>query len=262
MRDGVAWISGGARGLGLGFAEMLLAQGVCSHVTIADVDGEGLLEAAEALKRRFGAEAAFASLCDVTDSVQLQASLESVWKRRGRLTLVVNNAGIATALMERADLAVRLNLLSVIEGTRIAGELAERGATGGGAEAEKMVVVNVASSAGFYPLPFAPVYSATKAAVVMFSRAAAQLLAPRGARVTALCPTFARTRMVTEPLEAGDDVFAEAVRRTGGVMEVDVVARALLRLVQDDALVGVALLVSPKGEKVFYDTSAAAKPKL
>ena len=53
------------------------------------------------------------------------------------------------------------------------------------------VVVNVASLAGLMPLPVAPVYAATKAGVVNFSRSLEHVAKTHGVRVNCLCPGFA-----------------------------------------------------------------------
>ncbi|MDA1196775.1 MAG: SDR family NAD(P)-dependent oxidoreductase [Nanoarchaeota archaeon] len=72
------------------------------------------------------------------------------------------------------------------------------------------VVIQVASSAGFVPLPFSSVYSATKAFVVNFSYALAPSLRKRGISVTAVCPGPVKTEFF--------DVFSEGRNAVSGPM--------------------------------------------
>jgi NAD(P)-dependent dehydrogenase (short-subunit alcohol dehydrogenase family) len=106
----------------------------------------------------------------------------------GHLDICVNNAGIGDVKSFLDDRSVDgkgswrktvdINLTAVIDGTRIAVQAME--GRGG-------VIVNVASAAGLYPSSSQPIYSASKAGVVMFTRSLSKLKA-KGIRVNALCP--------------------------------------------------------------------------
>jgi short-subunit dehydrogenase len=73
--------------------------------------------------------------------------------------------------------------------------------------------MNVASTAGFQPIPLLATYAATKAFVLSFTEALADELAPRGVRVLALCPGVTRTsfQSVADVREAGPVATAEEV---------------------------------------------------
>lgn len=108
------------------------------------------------------------------------------------------NAGIGIGYANVAELPdaewqriLRANLDGVVYGTR---ELAARLMPNGGS------IVATASLAGLTDMPHDPSYSATKAAVIGWVRAAAPGLAAHGIRINAICPGFADTQIVTDEL--------------------------------------------------------------
>ena len=104
-------------------------------------------------------------MADVSDPASLKAAFASHLRRHGALHLCFNNAGVG----EREDWrsVVDINLNAVVHGTHLAIDaMTSSGAASPEAPAS---VVNVASAGGVFPMPQAPVYSATKAAVVLFS---------------------------------------------------------------------------------------------
>jgi NAD(P)-dependent dehydrogenase (short-subunit alcohol dehydrogenase family) len=114
-----------------------------------------------------------------------------VWSRHGRLDYLFNNAGIAVG-GEQLDLrledwrdAVEVNLMGVVHGVQAAWP--RMIAQGFGH------VVNTASMAAFLPTAMAAPYGATKSAVFGLSRALRLEGAPRGVRVSVLCPGVVRT---------------------------------------------------------------------
>jgi NADPH:quinone reductase-like Zn-dependent oxidoreductase len=113
-------------------------------------------------------------------------------------------------------------------------------------------VVNVASAGGVFPMPQAPVYSATKAAVVLFSRSLEHLHASKGVRVNALCPQFTDTALVGAQFEAlGEEKAGALLAQTGGsLLSVEQVVAAAMELVRgdgDDRPAGQALAVMNAG---------------
>jgi NAD(P)-dependent dehydrogenase (short-subunit alcohol dehydrogenase family) len=64
------------------------------------------------------------------------------------------------------------------------------------------VILNTASAAGLMGSPMLSAYSAAKAGVIGLTRTAAVEYARKGIRVNCICPSFTKTQMVTEPLEA------------------------------------------------------------
>jgi NAD(P)-dependent dehydrogenase (short-subunit alcohol dehydrogenase family) len=85
---------------------------------------------------------------------------------------------------------IQLNTVAVIEGTYIACELIAQDAA---TKAQGAVIVNTASLAGIHPIPSTPAYTASKHAVVGFTRACGNLIDSHNTRVVALCPALVET---------------------------------------------------------------------
>jgi rhamnulose-1-phosphate aldolase/alcohol dehydrogenase len=101
----VTLITGGAGGIGLATARLLLSHGAC--VLIADRDAESLRESHAALVKAFGADVVRSAVCDVTDEGQVQAAFQTCAREFAGLDILVANAGIASsAPIEETTLAL------------------------------------------------------------------------------------------------------------------------------------------------------------
>lgn len=209
-------VTGGARGIGRGIAELMVARG--HRVVVGDLDGA----AAAATAEEIGAVAGLAQ--DVRDPESHRA-VAALAAEHGVLTTWFNNAGVGDdgTLVALTDEQVRrlveVNLLGTMWGTRAA--LAAFGPAGGD-------VVNIASLAGLGPVPGYSVYAATKAGVVSLS-ASVNAEAPRGVRVHALCPDGADTAMLAAQDPAG--LGSQLVHSGGPILSVAEVAAAAVSLV-------------------------------
>lgn len=194
MQDKVCVITGGARGLGLAAAELLLSEG--ASVLITDVDRP----AGEAEAKRLGGKAMFLPQ-DVTDAAQWNAVLDAAIAKWGRLDVLVNNAGVAAILdietmtPENWRRTLDVNLNGVMLGTQAA--IARMKKAGGS-------IVNIASIEGLLGDGGLPSYNASKGGVRLFTRSAAIHCARSGygIRVNNVCPGFAETQMVSGALAA------------------------------------------------------------
>eukprot|EP00285_Hemiselmis_virescens_P013660 CAMPEP_0173395400 /NCGR_PEP_ID=MMETSP1356-20130122/31899_1 /TAXON_ID=77927 ORGANISM="Hemiselmis virescens, Strain PCC157" /NCGR_SAMPLE_ID=MMETSP1356 /ASSEMBLY_ACC=CAM_ASM_000847 /LENGTH=285 /DNA_ID=CAMNT_0014354113 /DNA_START=38 /DNA_END=895 /DNA_ORIENTATION=+ len=212
-------VTGGASGIGLATVKMFLAQG--ANVAVADLD----LESGKRLEEESGKRVVFVG-GDVRQKGFLDTLLQRAVEAFSRVDVWVNNAGVA--LPEMLDetkkswrTMVEINLCAVIEGTQIALDWME--AHGGG------TVVQMASMAGLLPAPLAPVYSATKAGTVYYSRSTAARLGERSAtRVYSVCPVYTDTQLVTK---MGDAIVKHLAGTQGGVLLTpDDVANGVLEL--------------------------------
>ncbi len=194
-----AVVTGGAKGIGRGIVERMVADG--ASVVVADVD----MNAARSLAEDLG-PACIAVETDVRDEAALAAAVDECVRHFGRLDVMVNNAGIiAIAPITETDAAGWDRILSInVVGTALGTKVAARHliAAGGGS------IVNASSGGGRHGAANLSQYCATKAAIIMLSQSAAIELAPHGIRVNCYTPGHIMT-----PL--WDGILAGLVAQTG-----------------------------------------------
>lgn len=177
----VAIVTGGASGIGRGIVERFLAEG--AKVVVADVQ----TELGEALASDAGSAAHF-RYTDVGEQGQVTALVADTVERFGGLDVMVNNAGISSPLrrgmfdedLAEFDRVMRVNVLGVMAGTR---DAARHMADHGGGS-----VINLSSIGGIQAGGGVPVYRASKAAILHFTKCAAIELAHYDVRVNCIAP--------------------------------------------------------------------------
>ena len=103
LQGGVAVVTGAGSGIGRALAQQLFAAG--SALAIADIDEKGLAETAASLT---GKQAALSThVLDVSEEAAVKGFAEDVVARHGRVTLLINNAGVALHGTFRRNLARR-----------------------------------------------------------------------------------------------------------------------------------------------------------
>jgi NAD(P)-dependent dehydrogenase (short-subunit alcohol dehydrogenase family) len=187
--DKVVIVTGGASGIGLATAQRFGAEG--ASVAIADRDADKAAHAADGL-RRAGVAHAWASACDVSNEEQVAAAVDECLRRRGRLDVIVNNAGLMTfhplgkLTTEDWRRVMGVDLLGAFHFTRQAFlHMAEGGA-----------IVNVASIHAIQTSPLDAPYAAAKAALLSLTRSAAIEGQARRIRVNAVLPGAIDTPML------------------------------------------------------------------
>lgn len=240
----VAFVTGGARGIGLACVERLQRAG--SAVVFCDLDVDVGNEVAESLD---GGPAPVEFVrCDVTAEEQVAQATAFAIERFGSLDVVVANAGIdvpfdaATMTEEEWDRFFAIDLKSVWLSAKCA--LPQMRSQRRGS------IVNIASIHAFVTSQGKFPYAAAKSGVVGLSRSLALNEGTLGIRVNAVCPGYTRTRMVMSGVESADDpVEAEremlAIHPLGRIAEPIEIANVVAFLASDEAsfITGAAVLV-------------------
>ena len=232
LENKVAFISGGARGMGAVEAKMFASEG--ASVVFGDIlDEEG--QRVETEIREAGGEAAYVHL-DVTQEEDWRQAMDVVTSKYGRLNILVNNAGIVPryssadaieGITEEAwDQVMGVNAKGVFLGTKFAIPLMR--AAGGGS------IVNISSGAGIAPSPETPAsYSASKGAVRIFTKATAIQYAKENIRCNSVHPGPILTPMLQS---AGADAEYRLDRiPLGRVGTPEEIAYGVLYLASDEA---------------------------
>ena len=190
-KNKTAVISGGAEGIGFAIAKAMGQQGM--NIVLGDIDPTQLGKAQHELQEQ--GISVLAVTMDVTDPTQWQSIGQQAIERFGKVHMLVNNAGVASAPgpIEETNhkdwsWVIDVNLKGVIYGAEAIVPLIKEHAEGGW-------VINVASMAGMLGIPYAGAYTATKVAVVGMSEAWHFELAKHNIHVSALCPAFVKTRI-------------------------------------------------------------------
>jgi 3-oxoacyl-[acyl-carrier protein] reductase len=219
LADRTAVVTGGAQGIGFAIAELFVKEG--ASVVLGDLN----MEAAEAAAKELGGPAvARAARCDVTDSADVDALVQTALEAFGSPDVMVNNAGITrdatmrTMTEEQFDQVIDVHLKGTWNGTRKAAAIMREQRSG--------AIVNISSLSGKVGMVGQTNYSAAKAGIVGLSKAAAKELAHHGVRVNAIQPGLIRSAMTEAmPQKAWDQKLAEIpMGRAGEVREVASVA--------------------------------------
>jgi NAD(P)-dependent dehydrogenase (short-subunit alcohol dehydrogenase family) len=190
LTDRVAFVTGGAQGIGLSCVEALAEAG--ARVTIGDCAPAMIDRALQSLaKKGYAVEGV---VLDVTDSAAVNLAADNLRARFGRIDILVNNAGIARSetAAENVTDELWLGVLDVnLNGTFWCSRAFGRHML----EQGRGSIVNIGSMSGFIVnRPQAQsYYNASKAAVHQLTKSLAAEWATRGVRVNAVAPTYIAT---------------------------------------------------------------------
>lgn len=224
----VAIVTGAGRSIGKAIAERLHGDGYT--VAVTDRDGPSANDVAHALDPE--GTTARAYRLDVAVPEEITAIFAQVEEELGDPGTLVNNAGVypSHGLLDMTVAAWDQVLTVNLRGTFVCTQtFARRRAAGGGRGA----VVNLASTAAYSARVGVAHYSASKAAVVMFTKSAAQELGPLGIRVNAVAPGLIEVRDDQVTPEYRDNYLSMIPRgRTGVATDI---ASAVAYLVSAEA---------------------------
>ncbi|WML31264.1 glucose 1-dehydrogenase [Neobacillus sp. OS1-32] len=224
----VAVITGGGSGIGESAAELFAREG--SKIVIGDISSSA--ESVVAKIRHKGGEAIFVH-CDVTKEQDVQTLMETAVKTYGKLDILVANAGIPEKKgpVHELDLqdwqrVIDIDLTGVVLSNKYA--IIQMLKNGSG------VIVNMGSVLAHVGQINSTAYSASKAAVVNFSRSQAITYAPKGIRINCVSPGYVNTSLLEKlPPEITHQMIEK--HPIGRLAEPSEIADAILFLVSEKA---------------------------
>lgn len=249
FRDKVAFVTGGASGIGFGIVEAFLGAGM--RVAIGDLRQDHLDVALERLAEG-GAEARVHGIVvDVSDRAAVARAADETERRFGKVHVVVNNAGVGIegplrrATYDDWDFGLGVNLGGVVNGIQTFVPRIRAHGEGGH-------VVNTASLAGLVWMPsFFTIYATSKAAVIALTECIRDDLAPDRIGASVLCPGPIRTNIHESGQNRpsrfkGSSGFAEA--------EAQLAKRQPSPLWMDPKLVGERVLRGMQNDELYIIT--------
>lgn len=208
LENKVCIITGAAQGIGKSIAERLASDGA---IVYACDRAEGTMDEWAKVCSEENNTRVLPLYFDVTDTVAVKSAFMSVFKQEGRIDTLVNNAGvvfnkkIGMILRPETELMFRVNVIAVIEMVQLVSRLMARNHGGS--------IVNIASVTAVLGSPGQTAYSATKGAIISFTKSAAKELASLGIRVNAVAPGIIKTERFNELYEANGDKIDNRISR-------------------------------------------------
>ena len=191
LKDKVAIVTGGTRGIGLEIVRTFLENG--AKVALCGSRQETVDKALAQLKSENKNWEVIGLHPSLDDENEVKKAFVEVKNKFGKIDILVNNAGISSRTplvnytVEEYDKVDNLNIKSVFVGSKVAVPYLEE---------TKGVILNTSSMVSIYGQPSGVMYPASKFAVNGMTKSLARELAPKGIRVNAVAPGITETDMV------------------------------------------------------------------
>jgi len=233
LENKVVLITGAGNGLGRAMAGAFAANG--ARLFLLDIDNDALLRAKGELEDSHPGLEVLSGHASTADHAAVERLAAVAHGHYGTIDVLLNNAGIGMNMptlelsAENWKHAIDVNLNGVFYCAQAVGRYMHRQGRG--------VILNMASMYGTIAAPNRAAYCASKAAVVMLTKALSTEWASAGIRVNAIGPGYIRTALVDGVVAAGKMNLDELVRRTpaGRLGTPDEIARVALFLASDHA---------------------------
>ena len=205
LKDKVAIITGGARGIGKEIALTFAREG--AKVAIADINSQTLREAEKEIAS-CGIEVLTFTV-DVTDYTQVEQMVNKTLDKFKKIDILISNAGItADALLVRMkeedwDRVLAVNLKGTFNCIKSVSRVMLKQRSG--------KILNIASIIGLIGNVGQANYAASKAGIIGLTKSVAKELAPRGINVNAIAPGFIQTEMTAALSEEVRASMLEAI---------------------------------------------------
>ena len=228
LKDRVAIVTGGARGIGRGIALLFAKEG--SDIAICDVNADSLALAKKEIES-LGRQA-LAEVVDVTKADQVDSFTQKILDKFKKIDILVNNAGITRdSLLVRMsesdwDQVLAVNLKGAFNCTKAVSKIMMKQRDGR--------IVNMASIIGIMGNAGQANYAASKGGLIAFTKTIAKELASRNVRANAIAPGFIQTDMTAKLSDEVKSVMLKFVP-LGTFGTVGDVANLALFLVSDDS---------------------------
>ena len=200
LKDRVAIVTGGAKGMGEGICYRFAEEGAA--VAVVDIDAKEAEKTAANIKKKGGK--AVAITCDVTNEKQVKATVDQVVKEFGKVDILVNNAGgahitnpIEELTSEQWDFVMNLNLKSHFLFCKYVVPLMKAQRYG--------KIIGTSSIGAIQPPGHVIAYNTAKAAIIGFNCDLATAVAPFNINVNTILPGPVRTNFYKEMVEKVPD---------------------------------------------------------
>jgi 3-oxoacyl-[acyl-carrier protein] reductase len=253
----VALVTGSARGIGKGIAQVLMELGAAVYVN--DLDPANCEASCADLNRKGNPGTCYPIAADVSKREQVEVMVDRIIKEKGQIDFLVNNAGITSRkglfdiTDEHWDAVLNVNLRGTFLCTQtVARHMVKR---------RFGRIVNVSSLAAFMPAIERAAYAAAKAGIIAVTKVWAGELAPYGITVNVYAPGDIETEMIADTRAAlGDEYMTRniALKRFGTPEEV---GRLVAFLVSPWAEYLTGILVPITGGKFLVQNPADAWKK-
>jgi len=232
LKDKIAFITGASRGLGFAAAKAFFGEGatvICADLVFPDE---------KKVKEEFNnSDKIIFRKLDVTNADQVKENAKFIEDKFGRLDILVNNAAINSignieeSTEEDFQKTMNINVFGTFLVTKYMIPLIKKSAGGS--------IINIASNIGMVGMAGRIAYTASKGAIVNFTRSMALDYAPLNIRINAVAPGAINTEMVKEYFEINNDPEYKkqvcAMHALNRFADPDEIAKAILFLASDES---------------------------